>query len=89
MATNSVELVRPITKGVVLSFKKTAPVKRRSQLLERFLTCWHWKLTRPITHGSETYQACLRCGMHRTFDVENWTSTGSFYMPTPERRAAK
>lgn len=51
----------------------------------RIFSCWHWKMSRPITRGKESYRVCLRCGMHRAFDVEGWRSTGRFYAPSVER----
>ena len=53
----------------------------------RISSCWHLELTRPFTHGRETYLACLRCGMHRRFDTKTWKSSGRFYSPSVERRA--
>ncbi len=88
MATNIVKLFPPFTEGVVLPFK-TPAVQHRNRLLHRIIGCWHMKLTRPITHGSETYRACVRCGMRRTFDLTRWSSTGKFYMPGPDRTSMK
>ncbi|HKV35924.1 MAG TPA: hypothetical protein VJP89_16420 [Pyrinomonadaceae bacterium] len=51
----------------------------------RIFSCWHWKMSRPITRGKESYRVCLRCGMHRAFDVEGWRSTGRFYAPSVDR----
>ena len=53
----------------------------------RLSSCWHLELSRPFTHGRETYRACLRCGMHRSFDTKTWKSSGGFYSPSVERRA--
>jgi hypothetical protein len=57
------------------------------KLVGRLFTCWHLKLTRPITRGNESYRACLRCGMHRRFDLKTWKSIGRFYSPSVERRS--
>lgn len=54
--------------------------------LGRIFSCWHSRLSRPITRGNETYRACLQCGMRCTFDLQTWTSRGRFYMPKLERR---
>lgn len=54
----------------------------------RIASCWHLRLSRPITHGRETYRSCLRCGMHRKFDLEQWKSSGRFYSPSVERRSS-
>jgi hypothetical protein len=56
-------------------------------IVNRLSSCWHLRLTRPITHGSETYRACIRCGMHRKFDLADWKSIGRFYSPFVERRS--
>ena len=45
----------------------------------RIFGCWHLRLSRPITRGRESYRACLRCGMHRRFDPESWTTSGPFF----------
>lgn len=55
-------------------------------LLSRLFSCWHLKLSRPITRGRESYQVCLRCGMRRAFDIKKWKHTGRFYPSPVERR---
>lgn len=55
-------------------------------LLGRISSCWHLKLSRPFTHGQESYRACLRCGMRRQFDLKTWKSSGRFYSPSVDRR---
>lgn len=50
----------------------------------RIFGCWHLKLSPPRTRGKESYRVCVRCGMHRAFDVEHWRSTGRFYTPAVE-----
>ena len=61
---------------------------RNSQLarLGRFLhklfwfsRCWHRKMSRPFTRDGQTFRVCLRCGIHRDFDLQNWKLTGSYY----------
>jgi hypothetical protein len=47
--------------------------------LRRIFGCHHRALSRPFTHGKQTYIACLKCGMHREFDLENWRALGPFY----------
>lgn len=51
----------------------------------RLFGCWHLKMSRPRTRGRESFRVCLRCGMHRAFDVERWRSNGRFYAPPVER----
>jgi hypothetical protein len=50
-----------------------------NDLLTRLFGCWHVRLTRPITRDNQTYQACLRCGLRRPFDLDTWKAYGSFY----------
>lgn len=43
------------------------------------LVCWHRKMSRPFTRDGETYRVCLRCGMHRRFDLQQWQTKGDYY----------
>ena len=45
------------------------------------LVCWHRKMSRPFTRDGETYRVCLRCGVHRQFDLEEWKTKGDYYNP--------
>ena len=45
------------------------------------LVCWHRKMSRPFTRDGETYRVCLRCGVHRQFDLKEWKTKGDFYNP--------
>jgi hypothetical protein len=56
--------------------------------INRVCGCWHLNMTRPITHGRETYRSCVRCGMHRSFDPDTWKSCGRFYSANVERRGS-
>ena len=58
-------------------------------LVSRLWSCWHLRVSRPFTNGKETYQSCLRCGMHRRFDPQRWKSSGHFYAAPVERRQYK
>lgn len=51
-------------------------------LFSRVLVCWHRKMSRPFTRQGETYRVCLRCGMHRQFDLEEWKTKGNYYNPS-------
>jgi hypothetical protein len=54
------------------------------------LVCWHRKMSRPFTRDGETYRACLRCGVHRQFDLKEWTTKGDYYSPgVRQNRGAK
>ena len=50
------------------------------------LFCWHRKMSRPFTRDGETYRVCLRCGVHRQFDLKEWKTKGDYYNPD-ERHA--
>jgi len=54
--------------------------------LRRVSSCWHWHMSRPFTHGQESYRTCVRCGMRRKFDLKTWKSSGRFYSPAIDRR---
>ena len=43
--------------------------------------CWHRRMSWPITRDRQTYRACVRCGMCRSFDPKTWQSFGPFYRP--------
>lgn len=43
--------------------------------------CWHKQLSRPFTHGKESYRACLHCGARQKFDAEKMKTTRKFYYP--------
>lgn len=45
------------------------------------LFCWHRKMSRPFTRDGETYRVCLRCGVHRQFDLKEWKTKGDYYNP--------
>ena len=57
-------------------------------LFRRVVTCWHVRLSRPFTHGKESYRVCLRCGMRREFDVQSWKCIGRFYSSPTEWRSS-
>jgi len=47
--------------------------------ISRIFSCWHRRMSRPFTRAGETYRVCLRCGMHRQFDLDAWRTTGAYY----------
>ena len=73
----------------VLSISQPRIASRRDGLvtirpaLERLvggvLGCWHRRMSWPITRDGQTYRACLKCGICRSFDPETWKSFGPFY----------
>jgi hypothetical protein len=54
--------------------------------ISRIWTCWHRKMSRPFTRDGETYRVCIRCGMHRAFDVHAWKTKGPFYCASESLR---
>jgi hypothetical protein len=71
--------------SVLSAYPVTRQIRARSfvrifdQALRRVFGCHHRALTRPFTRGKQTYIACLKCGMHREFNLETWQPTGTFY----------
>ena len=55
-------------------------------LVSRIFTCWHRQMSRPFTRDGSTYRACLRCGVQRRFDLEQWKTKGSYYRDKKVRR---
>jgi len=51
----------------------------RFRVVSKLWTCWHWRMSRPFTRDGETFRVCLRCGVHRRFDLEQWKTKGSYY----------
>ena len=49
------------------------------QLISKLWSCWHRHMSRPFTRDGETYRVCLRCGIHRSFDLEAWKTKGAYY----------
>ncbi len=52
---------------------------QKQNIINRFLGCWHLKMSRPTTKNEVTYQYCLKCGMRRNYDLETFRASGSFY----------
>ena len=50
-------------------------------LIPPFFICWHRRMSRPFTRDGETYRVCLRCGIRRHFDLEQWKTKGGYYRP--------
>jgi len=48
-------------------------------LIPPFFVCWHIKMSRPFTRDGESYRVCLRCGMRRRFDLQQWKTKGDYY----------
>jgi hypothetical protein len=86
MSTQGTRLLSSIPQADLFPLRNSY-VGKIKYLANRLSGCWHLHLSRPITRGRHTHRACLRCGMQRRFDLENWKSTGPFYAPTVERRS--
>jgi hypothetical protein len=63
-------------------------VKPLHFVLVRPWQCWHRHMSRPFTHDGETYRVCLRCGVHRRFDLDAWKTKGSYYYDKKVTRSA-
>ena len=42
-------------------------------------TCWHLRMSWPMTRDHKTYRTCVKCGMCRRFDPQTWKNLGPFY----------
>jgi len=49
------------------------------QFIGRPFGCWHRRMSWPMTRDGQTYRACLKCGVRRSFDTKTWKTFGSFY----------
>jgi hypothetical protein len=85
MSTQVTRLLSPMPQSEVLQLNPGF-VEDLKYLMRRITNCWHRKLSRPFTRGKLTYRVCLRCGMHRDFDLQTWKSRGRFYSPPTEWR---
>lgn len=53
-------------------------------LVATLFGCWHRNLSRPFTHGRQSYRVCLGCGARKNFNTETLiTSRGFYYPPQP------
>ena len=57
------------------------PLRILRYLIPPFFICWHCKMSRPFTRDGETYRVCLRCGVRRQFDAQEWKTKGHYYHP--------
>ncbi len=79
MSIQENRIFSPIPQTGVFEFGNPF-VKGLKYLLKRVVVnCRHARLSRPFTHGKESYRVCLRCGMRRQFDLQSWKSVGRFY----------
>jgi len=54
---------------------------RMESIVKRIFGCWHREMSLPFSRDHESYRACVACGARRRFDLERWTTVGSFYYP--------
>lgn len=88
MSTHQTQVLSSIPQADLFVIKKT-PFNTLRYGVNRVLSCWHLRLSRPFTHGRESYRSCLRCGMRRPFDLQDWKANGRFYTPSVERRSRR
>jgi hypothetical protein len=77
------QLLHPTVRGLAqtrssawhLLLRLVAPFRFVSKLW----SCWHRRMSRPFTRDGRTYRVCLRCGVQRHFDLEQWKTKGSYY----------
>jgi len=74
----------PVTR----QFRTRNFVSKFDNALRRVFGCHHRALSRPFTRGQQTYIACLKCGMHREFDLQTWRPSGPFYADAVRGRTA-
>jgi hypothetical protein len=48
-------------------------------ILVRLFGCGHRNLSRPFSHKSAAYRACLQCGARKQFDTQTLKTFGGFY----------
>jgi len=85
MSAHQIEVLSSIPQAELFVAEKTY-FSTLKYSVNRVFSCWHLSLSRPFTHGRESYRSCLRCGMRRPFDLQTWKATGRFYSPSVERR---
>ena len=68
-----------LDSSVAIRDSQLANLLRLASRLLWFFRCWHRKMSRPFTRDGCTFRVCLRCGMRRNFDLENWKMTGGYY----------
>jgi hypothetical protein len=88
MSTHQIEFLSSIPQSDLFDLRKTY-VNSLKYSVSRVFGCWHLQMSRPITHGRESYRCCLRCGMRRSFDPQTWKASGRFYSPSIDRRSRR
>jgi hypothetical protein len=57
----------------------TTTLSAPERLVGSLFRCWHRRMGWPITRDGQTYRACLKCGMRRSFDPKTWKTFGPYY----------
>ena len=58
-------------------------------VIAKLWSCWHRQMSRPFTRDGDTFRACLRCGVHRRFNVDEWQTQGRYYRDKEVREPVK
>ena len=87
MSSRATEILSSISHHDLFDIGRKVDVLR--YVVSRVFSCWHLRMSRPFTREQETYRSCLRCGMRRSFDLENWKARGRFYSVPVERRSKR
>lgn len=75
------ELLGLNTQSEVKSRTTEEVFGQRIGFFARLFGCWHFRLSRPMTIGKESYRVCAKCGARRRFDTETLKNVGSYYYP--------
>jgi hypothetical protein len=76
------QLLHPgVLKKIHAGERRWRPLRFLRYLVPPIFVCWHVKTSRPFTRNGKSYRVCLRCGMHRDFDVQEWRTKGDYYNP--------
>jgi len=51
----------------------------------RLFGCGHRNLSRPFSHKTVAYRACLQCGARKQFNTQTLETVGGFYNPPTAR----
>ena len=54
------------------------------RLVQKVIGCWQHDLSRPFSHRGRTYRVCVKCGMARDFNPENWKTLPQTHLAIEE-----
>ena len=52
--------------------RKRALNEAAKRLVQRVIGCRQHDLSRPFSHRGRTYRVCVKCGIARDYNTENW-----------------